>query len=318
MNTVLFAICVRVLVYYKKRTAGLNVPFLATAVFLYTFCTIRIGIDLGRGIVAFFTFKNNPEGPLAFYEDISHWTRILRETFLVADTLVIYRLYIVWGHNWRITVGPIILLLASSSSGYIAIWEITRVASDGTIFAKRVADGAMALFALSMGTNIIVTALIAGRIWYIGHRTSKHLGKQHGAKYSRALAMIVESGALYSASLLILLILFAMKNDAQIILFNSTSQIVEIAPTLIIVRIGLGLSSPDQTMATFQLRNPVADSASTRHSEVARSNTIPMQIHRVVEMRTEDHVDFHDRSHDAALDYKGGVSWGFRLYMKTV
>ncbi|ESK91811.1 hypothetical protein Moror_10537 [Moniliophthora roreri MCA 2997] len=314
MNTILFAICIWVLVYYKKRSSGLNIPLLATAIFLYIFCTIRIGIDLGRGILAFFTFRNNPEGPLGFYEDISHWTRVLREALyvtnsLVADTLVIYRLYVVWGYNWKITVGPIILLLASSISGYIAVWEITRVASGGSIFAKQVADGATALFALSMGTNVIVTSLIAGRIWYIGHRASKHLGRQHGVKYSRALVVIVESGALYSVSLFILLILFAMGNDAQIILFNSASQIVGIAPTLIIVRVGLGLSAQDNlaTVATSQLRNPAAaDSGSARNPEAVRSNTIPMQIHRVIEMRTDDDFDLHTRSKDAGSDYKTG------------
>uniref|UniRef100_A0A0W0F5Y6 Uncharacterized protein n=1 Tax=Moniliophthora roreri TaxID=221103 RepID=A0A0W0F5Y6_MONRR len=336
MNTILFAICIWVLVYYKKRSSGLNIPLLATAIFLYIFCTIRIGIDLGRGILAFFTFRNNPEGPLGFYEDISHWTRVLREALyvtnsLVADTLVIYRLYVVWGYNWKITVGPIILLLASSISGYIAVWEITRVASGGSIFAKQVADGATALFALSMGTNVIVTSLIAGRIWYIGHRASKHLGRQHGVKYSRALVVIVESGALYSVSLFILLILFAMGNDAQIILFNSASQIVVslapsspvstypstlplssfqgIAPTLIIVRVGLGLSAQDNlaTVATSQLRNPAAaDSGSARNPEAVRSNTIPMQIHRVIEMRTDDDFDLHTRSKDAGSDYKTG------------
>ncbi|EEB94640.1 hypothetical protein MPER_06512, partial [Moniliophthora perniciosa FA553] len=193
-------------------------------------------------------------------------------------------------------------------SGYIAVWEITRVASGGSIFAKEVADGATALFALSMGTNVIVTSLIAGRIWYIGHHATKNLGRQHGVKYSRAVVVIVESGALYSVSLLILLILFAMGNDAQIILFGCASQIVGIAPTLIIVRVGLGLTSQDNiaTVATSKLRNPVADSGGTRNQEAIRSHAIPMQIHRVVEMRTDDDFDLHIRSHDAGSDYKKG------------
>ncbi|EEB94203.1 hypothetical protein MPER_07024, partial [Moniliophthora perniciosa FA553] len=166
-------------------------------------------------------------------------------------------------------------------TGYITVWEISRV-SNGSIFVKQVSDWATALFALSMATNIIVTSLIAGRIWYIGLRTSKNLGRQHGVKYSRALVIIVESGALYSVSLFILLILYSIDNDAQIILFNWTSQIVGIAPTLIIVRVGLGLSAQDNlaTVATSRLRNRLTDSGSTRTPEAVRSNTIPMQIHR--------------------------------------
>ncbi|KAK7047613.1 hypothetical protein VNI00_006381 [Paramarasmius palmivorus] len=297
MNIILFSICIWVLVYYKKRSTGLNVPLLVTAISLFTLCTIRIGIDLGRGIVAFFTFRSNPKGPLAFYEDIGHWTRIFREALyvtnsLVADSLVIYRLYVVWGHNWKITVGPILLLLASSIAGYVAVWEISRVDSGDSIFAKQVADGATTLFALSFGTNVIVTSLIAGRIWYIARRTSLNLGRQHGVKYSRAMVVIIESGALYSVSLFMLLVLFATDNDAQIILFNSVSQIVGIAPTLIIVRVGLGLTAQDNfaTVATSKLQHQLTDSAgsSARNRSGNRSNSIPMQIHRVVETRTDD------------------------------
>ncbi|KAI3621025.1 hypothetical protein WG66_013373 [Moniliophthora roreri] len=291
MNAVLFSICVWVLVYYKKRTSsGLNIPLLVTAVILYLFCTIRIGIDLGRGIVAFFGTRE----PVAFYTDISNWSRVFREALyvtnsMVADFLVIYRLYVVWGYNRKITVGPILLLLGSSISGYITVWEISR-AANGSIFEKQVSVWATALFSLSMATNIIVTSLIAGRIWYIGLRTSKNLGRQHGVKYSRAFVVIVESGALYSASLFILLILYSTNNHAQLILYNCTSQIVGIAPTLIIVRVGLGLSSQDNlaTIATSRLRHRLTDSGNARNPEAVRSNTIPMQIHRVVEMTTDD------------------------------
>jgi hypothetical protein len=45
-------------------------------------------------------------------------------------------------------------------SGYVAVWEISRVDSGDSIFAKQVADGATTLFALSFGTNVIVTSLI--------------------------------------------------------------------------------------------------------------------------------------------------------------
>ncbi|KAK7056663.1 hypothetical protein VNI00_002380 [Paramarasmius palmivorus] len=321
MNTILFAICIWVLVYYKKRTYGLNIPLLVTAIVLYLLCTIRVGIDLGRGIIAFFISPSKGQTPLTFYEYIGHWTRVLREALYVlnsfmADTLLIYRLYVIWSYNWKVIVGPIVLLLASSTSGAITVYEISRGGSGDSVFSKHVSDWATTLFTLTFVTNVIVTSLIAMKIWRMARNTSTYLGRQHGLKYSRALVVIVESGALYSGSLLILLVLFTTNNEAQIILYSSVSQIVGIAPTLIIVRLGLGLTVRDNltTVATSnsQQRTPdLSDNSWRNRPTNHRSNSISMQIHRVIETRAEDDFEVElphgtMASNEESGDYKVG------------
>ncbi|KAG7093245.1 hypothetical protein E1B28_006931 [Marasmius oreades] len=97
-------------------------------------------------------------------------------------------------------------------------------------------------FAFSLSTNIIVTSLIAGRIWWNAHQLCKLLvGTQPSRLYRRAIAIIVESGAIFSASLLILLVLYSLKFNA-VYVSDSIAQITGIAPTLIIVRVGMGYS----------------------------------------------------------------------------
>ncbi|KAI3607799.1 hypothetical protein WG66_004566 [Moniliophthora roreri] len=60
-----------------------------------------------------------------------------------------------------------------------------------------------------------------------------HLGDSYGG---------IESGALCSVALMLNLILYVTRRNAVQITFDSTAQIMGIAPTLTIVRVGLGLS----------------------------------------------------------------------------
>ncbi|KAL4261444.1 hypothetical protein AB1N83_006766, partial [Pleurotus pulmonarius] len=88
------------------------------------------------------------------------------------------------------------------------------------------------LVALSLVTSIVATSLTAGRIMWISYQTKKHLGKQFAERYNMAFQVVVESGLIYSISLIIFL--------------------VGIVSTLIIVRVGLGVSAGDhgETMGT--------------------------------------------------------------------
>ncbi|EEB99076.1 hypothetical protein MPER_01306 [Moniliophthora perniciosa FA553] len=89
-----------------------------------------------------------------------------------------------------------------------------------------------------------VTFLIAGRILLIEHRTKAFLGRNVQAMYRTAIAATVESGMFYPLALL----LFAFSRSPGIIqvMYYSLTLILGIAPTLIIVRTGLGTCVGDE------------------------------------------------------------------------
>ncbi|TFY66352.1 hypothetical protein EVG20_g4735 [Dentipellis fragilis] len=110
---------------------------------------------------------------------------------------------------------------------------------------------AVAAYSLSLATNIFTTILIAFPIWQMSRELEKVLGSVGRAaseKYRDAISMVVESGALYSCSLLInLLVIATSKNHAvrlsalnsQNIIGCANNILVSIAPTLIIVRVAM-------------------------------------------------------------------------------
>ncbi|KAA1475806.1 hypothetical protein DENSPDRAFT_883839 [Dentipellis sp. KUC8613] len=96
---------------------------------------------------------------------------------------------------------------------------------------------------LTLAVNTISTILIASRIWFMSRQLEKTMGTTAGVRYRAAISMIVESGLLISALQLITTctILVSSSSIAFTDLISDICQILlVIAPTLIIVRVGMG------------------------------------------------------------------------------
>jgi hypothetical protein len=155
--------------------------------------------------------------------------------------------------------------VAASVSGVIRLLQEIDPTSPQA--PKSLVPLGLAGFTLPLCTNVFVTSLIAGRIWYISPRKAHDMpGVNFPIGRGRAaIDIVVESGALYLAVQLILVILFAIQHPAQGIAcviavqiyvrslshkyedqeihLNSPCKKQGIAPSLIVIRVALGLSS---------------------------------------------------------------------------
>ncbi|KAJ7910004.1 hypothetical protein B0H13DRAFT_2329811 [Mycena leptocephala] len=112
---------------------------------------------------------------------------------------------------------------------------------------------------VSMGgiTNILLTCLTAGRIWHIRRETKPLTGKSSQKRFDTAIAIIFESGVLYSLCVIIYVISTSINNgSASGTVFNGVAwamaQIgVNIVPTLILVRVGMGRSTENTLPTTL-------------------------------------------------------------------
>ncbi|KAF8880555.1 hypothetical protein BD779DRAFT_1675893 [Infundibulicybe gibba] len=247
---VLFFICVHILLR-NKRT--LQLPLLVLAILMFSIATADIGVTYAyllryilRGEIAPFTYVY-PKFILFVTNNV------------LADTLVIYRCYAVWSHNKRIIIFPCILLLAATICGYGA-----------TSHSLKRSFGIYLWMTFTL--NILVTTLTAGRIWWISQKARRILGSDLVKRYNSAIAVIVESGAIYS-SYIIHVILSVLVLDVGLI------QMVGIVPTLIIVQVGLGRDTVERptTISTMQPepRGSVAlDTALSRDGGVSRPSSV--------------------------------------------
>lgn len=74
---------------------------------------------------------------------------------------------------------------------------------------------------MTFATNVICTVLVAYRIWYINR---KQLVASRNRRLRPLMLLIVESGAIYSATLLVLLILYNADSWFQYVILDSVSS----------------------------------------------------------------------------------------------
>ncbi|KAF9477151.1 hypothetical protein BDN70DRAFT_881503 [Pholiota conissans] len=159
----------------------------------------------------------------------------------LADSLLIYRLWIVWSGINAIIILPSTLFigtLASGIAGVAMFWQTTK--------KNQVVDLGIAFHSCSVAMNIIATALIAGKLLY-QRKLIKELGGEHSMEYLSASAIFAESGALYSITGIIYIPLYATNSPLIYVFAPLLEAASGIAPTLIVLRIALGVAVSRRT-----------------------------------------------------------------------
>ncbi|KAF7333304.1 hypothetical protein MSAN_02425500 [Mycena sanguinolenta] len=163
---------------------------------------------------------------------------------LVADLLFTYRCYMIWGSRKTVLILPAISILAAAALGYFTVasndFSSNDLLDEFPVFDIRVS------FAVSGATNIVLMCLAAGRIWYISRRARSISQNALHSRYRSTIAMILESGALYSAVLALQIFALSLTSQSDgVQAFRGVSQglveqMVNVIPTLIFVRVGMG------------------------------------------------------------------------------
>ncbi|TFK60943.1 hypothetical protein BDN72DRAFT_490275 [Pluteus cervinus] len=173
----------------------------------------------------------------------------------VADSLLMYRCYAIWGFNKYIIIPP----------------AVTGIS--GTVFSFIVQSSPLTSplrrYILVYGwcivvTNVYLTAVTAGKIWWATRRSRFVLEARQVKRYNLIITAIIESGAIYSGCVLITLV--ATIGNYSIIPNAIYSKMVCITPALIVVQLGLdnAFRTPSQLEASDRPAFPTIPATSTR------------------------------------------------------
>ncbi|PFH47758.1 hypothetical protein AMATHDRAFT_50049 [Amanita thiersii Skay4041] len=253
---VLFGVTTHLFLAGKLHRSAIRRTMFTSSVLLFMIATMHISVNFTRIIKAFITYRNASGGPPAFFNRLSEFTQMLGSTLYVAQTLlgdglVIWRCYIVWERNLLIVTLPLLLLLGSTDD-YLMLSLTFRpvvVSFDHSvtgigilysfIFVHELQQWIISFFSITLATNLIATGLVAYRIWYIN---KKGLAFSHRKLYP-IMILIIESGAVYSAAMLALLILYMADSWFQYVVLDAISPIVGLVFSLIMFRILSGITS---------------------------------------------------------------------------
>lgn len=260
--TVLFILTNWVLVHRRPRRRPVHKTMFVISLVMFTLATMHVAVNYARIWKAFIIYRDDPGGPAAFFNELSEFTQIFGSTIYVAQTLVgdgvvLYRCHIVWGRKFIIIAFPCLLYLGSIVTGVGILYSFARVVPQADIFVTELQKWIVSFFTSTFVTNVVCTALVAYRIWSINRQTVVFTGYD----MRPVVFLVVESGAVYSITLLALLILYKVKSWFQYVLLDAVSPIVGLVFSMIIIRIGLGITSVGGETA-FASRTSGSDSSS--------------------------------------------------------
>lgn len=178
---------------------------------------------------------------------------LISVTDFIGECILMYRCWAIWGGNLWIIAVPFIASLTALAcfSGGVAL--ATRIAPTAAAPPAAIQPLVFAAYILPLIANFMLTVLIAGRIWWLTRGTITYLGKVSTGKRGtafKAAMIIIESGVLYFVVQLVYLTVFAVGNSSDQLMSLIAVQIYGIAPTLMIIQVGLGFSSSDSTNPT--------------------------------------------------------------------
>ncbi|PBK91762.1 hypothetical protein ARMGADRAFT_186315 [Armillaria gallica] len=162
----------------------------------------------------------------------------------IADAIMIWRCWIVWGRRWIVVILPILLFFGQGVFGCFALHvDLHETSNWGTTPGKSEVNWTTMYLSFSLGTTLLCTALIIYRIVTV--RRSPDGISAAARAYRGIVEILVESALLYAVSLILFIVLIARGGAAsaypQIIYITTTG----IAPTLIVARVASGQARPN-------------------------------------------------------------------------
>ncbi|KAF8800726.1 hypothetical protein BYT27DRAFT_7116760, partial [Phlegmacium glaucopus] len=166
----------------------------------------------------------------------------------IAQSVLIYRCWIVWGCNIRVVIIPSILaftFLGTTGSQYILSGEVVEADWGNWL--------GVASLAMSMTVNALVTGLIIFKIFKMYREVKsasddQTLGATGGSKFRTVIFVLIESGmVLFSIQLVRLVCRHVHDCECSGDGLNQLQDLqCGLTPTIILVRVSMGLSFHDK------------------------------------------------------------------------
>ncbi|RDX40953.1 hypothetical protein OH76DRAFT_277179 [Lentinus brumalis] len=238
--TVLFFVSMVLLFRRKERGFG-NTPVIILSIVLFLFCTAHFALEFNH----FYTILRsigvngfaNETKPLVG-ADI-----FISLCDLLGDFLLVYRCWALWGKKAWVVVLPFLTAVAGVGCMARAVHLTLVISPTAPVPDPSIVPLTTAAFSLPLCTNVMATGLILLRMWLMSRRTVTGLGIHRSKRVAcSAVMIIVESGLLYLVTQLVFVVLVAIAHPAQAIVAVMAVQVYGIAPTLIVLHVGIGIA----------------------------------------------------------------------------
>ncbi|KAI4526420.1 hypothetical protein K525DRAFT_288063 [Schizophyllum commune Loenen D] len=244
---VLFARCLEVI--RQRHVEGkLTVFLLTTSLLLFALITIHMCISTWRNLDAFTGPHSEvmPNAAEIFFAQhvFDHIDRLKNALYVVitwiSDLFLLYRCYMVYERQWQWVSFPVAIFLGDFGFGIYGIYLLCTQGDVPDLIKSQIVDRIKYFYLITMILNIVCTVMIASKIVFIQRRTTRAGIADAVRTLNTTVVIIIESAALYSVALVVLIIFAAEHSGGMYTLLQLMPSIIGIVFSLIIVRVGGG------------------------------------------------------------------------------
>jgi len=281
---------------------------IAYVVVMFSFVTVYTG--MGSDILSISFIDNRefpgvgntfPPGPVGYQYSIYSEAISLIPSIMflfnnwLADGLLLYRCYILYGMNIWVIALPCLLCLGSVVMGIMLVYQTSRPGSE--VWTSLAVNFGLGYFSLSLSLNILLTLMIVTRL--ILH--TRNIMGAPARVYRAIITMLIESSALYAINSLLFVGPWGAGNHAADIFLPILAQTQVIAPLLIIQRVANRRALTSNCVVTGSASSAhFRNSARTEVGDQTLPGGYPMQsVHKcendlkALGVRVETTIDFH-------------------------
>ncbi|KAF9021344.1 hypothetical protein BDZ89DRAFT_1163821 [Hymenopellis radicata] len=160
---------------------------------------------------------------------------------MIADCILLWRCWVIYGGYWVITILPSLCLVAELVS---CVLLLISNYDGGSVVSLAEIDWNIVYYSMTVATNILCTGSIVLRIIYINGKIRTYRG---------IIEILVESAMLYSITYITYIAVYAYAyndvhyNESHFYPGAMLSAVTGISPTLIIARVASGRARPDDS-----------------------------------------------------------------------
>ncbi|THV02666.1 hypothetical protein K435DRAFT_852690 [Dendrothele bispora CBS 962.96] len=234
-----------------RRGGRVQTFYVVYSLTIFAFMTADKACNLILADRMWIDHRNSEGGPLAYFAiHLQDWYNVFGSATamfvnFLGDGLLLYRLYIIFNSTIPVMILPTMIYIASTT---MAIVSAVQSGDTGGFLAKQTVSFAVPWIALTSAFNILVTALIAGRLLWARNQMRVVLGNEQTSVYTGVVAILVESALPFSIVGIIFAALLGKDNPVELVFTSVWGTLAAISPMLIILRVSMGYAWTRETM----------------------------------------------------------------------
>ncbi|KAI0684466.1 hypothetical protein BC835DRAFT_1422300 [Cytidiella melzeri] len=206
-----------------------------------------------------------------------------------------YRTFVVWGRNVILAGFLALLIAADISLGAYAVYLLAATRPGDDALAGCVTDRVKWFYAVTLVVNLICTVLIALKIWRVQREVDRYspaisaLRNGSSSKKSkragwfrmrgwmpgdRLILVVVESAAVYSLLLVIMIVMSALGASGMLAMLNLIAPIIGIVFSMVIIRVSVDRTQWDSFKISTHLNFVMSTAQGRPRSRHRRSGRL--------------------------------------------